>query len=116
MEQDGAQEANGSASDEEWDANHMWIGKTILRWFPKHGAVRATVRSWLPPHGRNAALWHVRHADGEEEDLEQKDMEEGLNVYVTCYIYDGQHVTDVIQTGIVRQSFAPSFNFPIVMQ
>jgi hypothetical protein len=38
-------------------------------------------------------------------------MEEGLNVYITCYIYDGKNVTDVIQTGIVRQSFAPTFNF-----
>ena len=43
--------------------------------------------------------------------LQAETMEDGLNVYITCYIYDGKHVTDVVQTGIVRQSFAPKFNF-----
>ena len=38
-------------------------------------------------------------------------QDEGLNVYITCYIYDGKHVTDVIQTAIVRESFAPVFKF-----
>ena len=36
---------------------------------------------------------------------------QGLNAYVVCYIYDGRHATDFVQTQIVRKTLAPVFKF-----
>ena len=33
---------------------------------------------WLPPTATDAALWHVQHLDGDEEDLEETEVEEYL--------------------------------------
>jgi hypothetical protein len=32
------------------------------------------VLSWLPAEGGDVALWHVRHEDGDEEDLEEHEV------------------------------------------
>lgn len=76
------------------------VGRLPARQFPGQAPLSVVVL-------RATGLTKAADAAGLQADA----MEEGLNVYITCYIYDGKNVTDVVQTGIVRQSFAPIFNF-----
>ena len=63
---------------EAWlDGGHKWIGQRLTRKFPT-GLSSATVTKWLPAAGRDAALWHVKHDDGDEEDLEEHEVEAAL--------------------------------------
>eukprot|EP00937_MAST-01D_sp_MAST-1D-sp2_P001741 g1741.t1 len=52
-----------------WRKDQQFIGTAVLRVFDGV-AVKATVTGWLDADGKDPALWHVRHEDGDEEDLE----------------------------------------------
>jgi hypothetical protein len=54
------------------------IGKKIVRIFPKHSYVNATIIGWLPPDGADPPLWRCQHDDGDDEDLEEFEVEQGL--------------------------------------
>ena len=60
---------------------HEWIGRHVRRDFGKGKSKRTVVgrvSGWLPAEGEDAALWHVIHVDGDEEDLEEEEVIEGL--------------------------------------
>ncbi len=37
-----------------------------------------TITGWLPPDGDDAAIWHVTHDDGDEEDLDEREVKRCL--------------------------------------
>ena len=60
-----------------------WIGQRVRRFFPGGVISDALVQRWLPAGNTadDAALWHVRHDDGDEEDLEEEELREALVSY-----------------------------------
>lgn len=59
-----------------------YIGRSIARSYtigkkPTKTYVGKIV-GWLPPQDEDVALWHVLHADGDEEDLEEHEVKEYL--------------------------------------
>ena len=67
---------------QEWQSKcHKWVDRTtrILRVFNRVG-IRATVTSWMSPGIRQNQneIWHVVHADDDEEDLDQVGIEAGI--------------------------------------
>lgn len=54
-----------------------YIGKSVKRFFKKK-LVLGRIVSWLPPNEEDEALWHVIHADGDEEDLEEHEVKQFL--------------------------------------
>jgi hypothetical protein len=64
---------------DEWKTTgHKWLGKTVVRIFPHAGPATCKVTKWVPEEGDDQALWHIVHKDGDEEDLEEYEMEEAL--------------------------------------
>lgn len=57
----------------EMTTDHNWVGLVV---HTRHqGRLHTgTVVGWYPPHGDGEALWHVVLSDGEEEDLDEKEM------------------------------------------
>jgi len=52
----------------------QYIGRQVKRTFGKSKVI-GTITGWLPPDGDDIALWHVEHVDGDEEDLEEFEVE-----------------------------------------
>jgi len=67
--------------DEEWQTDgHPWIGQEVMRVFGPSRRATAKVTKWIPA-GKGVdepALWHLLHPDGDEEDLEEHEMEESI--------------------------------------
>jgi len=55
-----------------------FIGKKVQRTFGKR-VVYGTIVGWLPPEGEDEALWHVIHDDGDEEDLDENEVNKFLH-------------------------------------
>jgi len=74
------------AEEDEWkEDGHDWIGKKVLRVLEGgligRRSVKATVTRWMPPGAdpvEDFAMWHIVHADGDEEDLEEHEMVQAL--------------------------------------
>jgi hypothetical protein len=66
----------GTVAPPEWiESGHEWIGRRIKRVFgPTGSTAMGRIVSWAQAD----RLWHVVHGDGEEEDLEEHEVEEGL--------------------------------------
>ncbi|CAM9440545.1 unnamed protein product [Pylaiella littoralis] len=57
-----------------------YLGKRVKRVFGRRVA-GATVVKWIPRESNQGlALWHLRHDDGDEEDLEKFEVTEGLAI------------------------------------
>jgi hypothetical protein len=54
-----------------------FIGRKVRRSFGKRVVV-GTIVGWLPPEGEDIALWHLVHDDGDEEDLEEAEVQDSL--------------------------------------
>ena len=60
---------------------HEWIGASVRRVFDGEGT-NAKVVKWIgADRQEDVALWHIRHDDGDEEDLEEREMHEALELY-----------------------------------
>ena len=62
---------------------HHWLGERIARHFDGFSVPSAgRVVSWVPanPSEGDQALWHVRHNDGDEEDLDEAEMKAALKL------------------------------------
>lgn len=58
---------------------HRWVGRRVRRFFDvSDGFLDGTIARWLPASGDDAALWHVVHDDGDEEDLEAYEVRAAL--------------------------------------
>jgi len=64
----------GGASETYQSSGSEYIGRKIRRTFGRKVAY-GTIVGWLPPEGDDEALWHVVHDDGDEEDLDLKDIQ-----------------------------------------
>ena len=52
------------------------IGRKVRRFFPGYGKSDGVIIAYLPPEkNEGLALWHMEHEDGDEEDLEEMDVE-----------------------------------------
>jgi hypothetical protein len=58
---------------------HDWLNRKVRRVFKKgQPAVIGTIVGWLPEQGEDFALWHVKHIDGDSEDLEEHEVKKFL--------------------------------------
>eukprot|EP00941_MAST-03F_sp_MAST-3F-sp1_P003515 g3515.t1 len=67
--------------DEGWrEKGHEWIGKRVRRILPGYGVTDGKIVRWIPAGDDTdeEALWHMVHDDGDEEDLDEKEMIEAL--------------------------------------
>jgi hypothetical protein len=55
-----------------------YLGRKVRRQFKNKRVVIGKIVSWLPEHGEDAALWHVLHEDGDEEDLDEDEVKDCL--------------------------------------
>merc|ERR1719201_1991363 len=67
----------------EWQHDgHEWIGKIVTRKFVNaHGSARYTngrLVKWAPPDGEDQALWHLVMFDGDEEDLDEQEVQDAI--------------------------------------
>jgi hypothetical protein len=63
---------------------HHWLEEKIARMFDGFETPSAgRVVSWVPanPENGDQALWHVRHNDGDEEDLDEVEMKAALRLH-----------------------------------
>ena len=85
-----ASDGEGS-DDEEWlTTGSRWLGRRISRSFPGSSEVPSTsvvgrVVAWLPETREDPALWRLRHEDGDEEDLEEHELEDGSAAFARGY-------------------------------
>lgn len=79
----GALRASGCLGDGEsfLTSGHPWIGARVTRVF-NGKSLEGAITGWMPPLGADAALWRVRHDDGDSEDLEQSEAEEALEEHL----------------------------------
>ena len=81
-----------STTKEEWlNHGHKWIGRFIRRHLHDSisrignavGAINGMVVAWLPEgkHPSEMALWHVIHEDGDEEDLDAREVQNAVDAY-----------------------------------
>jgi hypothetical protein len=68
--------------EEGWlDSGHEWIGASVRRFFAGGMVSDGKVVRWLPAEGDDFALWHMVHEDGDEEDLEEDEVEAAMLAY-----------------------------------
>lgn len=66
-------------SQPELPGDHVYLGQRVARTFVNHELVLGTVDSWQPADADNdQPLFHVRHDDGDEEDLYEWEVEDAL--------------------------------------
>ena len=60
----------------EWRTEgHPFLGQTARRYFPGYAPANGLVTRWLPPSKEGEALFHVKHDDDDEEDLNEAELE-----------------------------------------
>ncbi|CAN0223109.1 unnamed protein product, partial [Ectocarpus sp. 4 AP-2014] len=76
MSMSDAAQSGGSMT---WrEEGSKYLGKRVKRVFGRRVA-GATVTKWIPKESNQGlALWHLRHDDGDEEDLEEFEVKEGM--------------------------------------
>jgi hypothetical protein len=65
-------------------SGHPHIGMRVMRRFGDEGTVAAGgITAWVPADEAegDAALWHMVHDDGDEEDLEEHEVQEALETW-----------------------------------
>ena len=67
----GHHQDNAKVPTKRWHDKGPYVGKKTRRFFNVHGIVDGKIIGYQPPRDGNKALWHVRHDDGDEEDLEE---------------------------------------------
>jgi hypothetical protein len=88
MKRTRAAASGAAASQIRWLAKgHEWIGAKIRRVFRGEG-INGNIVKWARSQGADAALWHARHEDGDEEDLNEAEVREAISCY-ELYEYGG---------------------------
>ena len=65
-------------AEQAWLEAGPHVGARIRQYFAGVGASEGTVVGYLPPDGADMALWHILHDDGDQEDLEESELEEAM--------------------------------------
>ena len=66
--------SKAGSSDDKWlDSGHTWLGRTVLRL-----GVDAVITRWQPADGEDGVLFHVVHADGDEEDIDEDEARDAM--------------------------------------
>ena len=82
----------------QWQRSGM-PGLDYLSAFDTLVPVVGRIDAWLPAEGEDVALWHVVHPDGDEEDLDEQEVRDGL-----AGIHGRHHLFRVGQEIIYRAS------------
>jgi hypothetical protein len=61
-----------------WVRHGPHVGQRVRLVFPNNGESEGSVTAYLPPDGADQALWHIEHDDGDEEDLEEHELQPAL--------------------------------------
>ena len=65
--------------------DHAWVGSRVKRTYTvgkKELSNCGTITGWIPAEeNEGMALWHVRHDDSDEEDLEEHEAKEGMELW-----------------------------------
>ena len=69
---------------DEWLTQGPYIGTRCLLHFKNIGDSGATVTHYVPAAGEDAALWHVRHDDGDEEDLDEQEVKDAIQRHLSA--------------------------------
>jgi hypothetical protein len=57
------------------DSGHPYIGRKVVRTFGKSKkTTHGLIVGWLPAEEDDPPIWHVQHQDGDEEDLEEHEL------------------------------------------
>jgi hypothetical protein len=57
------------------DSGHPYIGRKVVRTFGKSKRrTHGIIVGWLPAEDDDPSIWHVQHQDGDEEDLEEHEL------------------------------------------
>jgi hypothetical protein len=85
------EELSNEGSEDEGDdiawqhKGHEWLNRLVLRDYGDQGTNEGTITKWTPANPDNpeedVALWHVVFGDGDEEDLEETEVEEALSLH-----------------------------------
>ena len=82
---DEASEEDGDGAAGEWlETGHTWLGALVRRFFMTESDVTFSdgeITRWLPAGGGEAALWHMVHEDGDEEDLEAAEVRAAMRAH-----------------------------------
>ena len=66
-------------------SGHPWLHRFVMRDYGETGTNQGTITKWVPADPENPeedpALWHVEFLDGDEEDLEEEEVEQALELY-----------------------------------
>ena len=66
----------------EWQTSgHEFVGKRIRQHFTGHGFSLGTITKWAADDGDDAAMFHVIHDDGDEEDLDERGVVIGIRAF-----------------------------------
>ena len=98
-----------------YQLDHEWVGRKVKRTFGKKKVIGKIV-GWLPRQGADIALWHVEHLDGDEEDLEEYEVEKfiiSLSEAELCMPGSGQaQGLPEKRTGVDRKGDASTHGLP----
>ena len=72
--------------DSDWHVTgHPALRKLVQRKFGRKLA-EGVITGWLSAdHNEGLALWHVEHGDGDEEDLEEHELDQALGDHATAF-------------------------------
>jgi hypothetical protein len=99
-EEEGEREEEEEGEDVEWQTEgHAWLGKDVIRVYTNNDKEKkerkAIITKWVPAGDdkvEDYAMWHIRHDDGDEEDLEEKEVLEEVWMRRTVWYSDEKGV------------------------
>ena len=78
-----AAQGGAAGGGDDWlSSGHEWVGQRVRRFFDMSTISDGVVVAWLPAQADDPALWHVRHDDGDEEDLDENEMQSAISAHV----------------------------------
>jgi len=85
IEMHDASQENNPDAEVVWErTGNDFLGSFVLRKFNRSHA-EGLVVGWLPPTDKDPALWHIEHSDGDEEDLEESELQIALADHANAF-------------------------------
>ena len=88
-----------------WKSQGPFMGRHVRRVFDNEPS-DAVVTGYVSEDGEDCALWHVRHLDGDEEDLEKYELDEAIAQYDMNDVIEKASYVTYVNTKIKRDQRA----------